>query len=137
MWGYRNARFLYFGWSAARIDDVLNWLPARLTAFSYAWLGQRRQALDCWKAQAPAWSSPNAGPVMAAGAGALGLALGGPAIYDGEVEERPPLGRGLPPQGPDIVRAWRLVAMTTALWVAVVCALAVLTLAVGTGAHHA
>ncbi|MDT0354931.1 adenosylcobinamide-phosphate synthase CbiB [Herbaspirillum huttiense F1] len=137
MWGYRNARFLYFGWSAARIDDALNWLPARLTAFSYAWLGQRRQALDCWKAQAPAWSSPNAGPVMAAGAGALGLALGGPAIYDGEVEERPPLGRGLPPQGPDIVRAWRLVAMSTALWVAVVCALAVLTLAVGTGAHHA
>lgn len=137
MWGYRNARFRYFGWTAARIDDVLNWLPARLTAFSYAWLGQRRQALDCWKAQAPAWSSPNAGPVMAAGAGALGLALGGPAIYDGEVEERPPLGRGLPPQGPDIVRAWRLVAMTTALWVAVVSALAVLTLAVGTGAHHA
>ncbi len=74
---------------------------------------------------------------MAAGAGALGLALGGPAIYDGEVEERPPLGRGLPPQGPDIVRAWRLVAMSTALWVAVVSALAVLTLAVGTGAHHA
>jgi len=137
MWGYRNARFLHFGWSAARIDDGLNWLPARLTAFSYAWLGQRRQALDCWKAQAPAWSSPNAGPVMAAGAGALGLALGGPAIYDGEVEERPPLGRGLPPQGPDIVRAWRLVAMSTALWVAVVCALALLSLAIGTGAQHA
>ncbi|WP_413456819.1 adenosylcobinamide-phosphate synthase CbiB [Herbaspirillum huttiense] len=137
MWGYRNARFLYFGWSAARIDDALNWLPARLTAFSYAWLGQRRQALDCWKAQAPAWSSPNAGPVMAAGAGALGLALGGAAIYDGEVEERPPLGRGLPPQGPDIVRAWRLVAMSTALWVAVVCALALLSLAIGTGVQHA
>ncbi len=137
MWGYRNARFLYFGWSAARIDDVLNWLPARLTAFSYAWLGLRRQALECWKVQAPAWSSPNAGPVMAAGAGALGLALGGPAIYDGEVEERPPLGRGLPPQGPDIVRAWRLVAMSTALWVAVVCALALLSLAIGTGAQHA
>lgn len=137
MWGYRNARFLYFGWSAARIDDVLNWLPARLTAFTYAWLGQRRQALDCWKAQAPAWSSPNAGPVMAAGAGALGLALGGPAIYDGEVEERPPLGCGLPAQGPDIVRAWRLVAMSTALWLAVVCAVALLGLAIGAGAPHA
>jgi adenosylcobinamide-phosphate synthase len=54
-----------------------------------------------------------------------GPGLGGPAIYDGEVEQRPPLGRGLP-QGPDIVRAWRLVAMSTALWLAVACAVALL-----------
>ncbi len=128
MWGYRTARFLHFGWAAARIDDALNWLPARLTALSYAWLGQRRQAMACWKEQAPAWSSPNAGPVMAAGAGALGLALGGPAIYDGELEQRPPLGRGPMPQGPDIVRAWRLVAMSTALWLAVISAVALLCL---------
>lgn len=128
MWGYRTARFLHFGWAAARIDDALNWLPARLTALSYAWLGQRRQAMACWKEQAPAWSSPNAGPVMAAGAGALGLALGGPAIYDGELEQRPPLGRGPVPQGPDIVRAWRLVAMSTALWLAVISAVALLCL---------
>ncbi|WP_433691636.1 adenosylcobinamide-phosphate synthase CbiB [Herbaspirillum seropedicae] len=124
MWGYRNARFLYFGWAAARIDDALNWCPARLTALSYAVLGQRRQALACWKEQAPAWSSPNAGPVMAAGAGALGLALGGAAVYDGEVEQRPPLGCGVAPQGADIVRAWRLVAMSAALWMAVVAAVA-------------
>lgn len=124
MWGYRNARFLYFGWAAARIDDALNWCPARLTALSYAVLGQRRQALACWKEQAPAWSSPNAGPVMAAGAGALGLALGGAAVYDGEVEQRPSLGCGAAPQGADIVRAWRLVAMSAALWMAVVAAMA-------------
>jgi adenosylcobinamide-phosphate synthase len=124
MWGYRNVRFLYFGWAAARIDDALNWCPARLTALSYAVLGQRRQALACWKEQAPAWSSPNAGPVMAAGAGALGLALGGAAVYDGEVEQRPPLGCGVAPQGADIVRAWRLVAMSAALWMAVVAAVA-------------
>ena len=124
MWGYRNVRFLYFGWAAARIDDALNWCPARLTALSYAVLGQRRQALACWKEQAPAWSSPNAGPVMAAGAGALGLALGGAAVYDGEVEQRPSLGCGAAPQGADIVRAWRLVAMSAALWMAVVAAMA-------------
>ena len=133
MWGYRNGRFYHFGWAAARIDDALNWCPARLTALSYAWLGQRQLALACWKEQAPAWSSPNAGPVMAAGAGALGLALGGAAIYDGEVEQRPPLGRGHPPQGADIVRAWRLVAMSTALWMAVVGAVALLCL----GGFHA
>jgi adenosylcobinamide-phosphate synthase len=133
MWGYRTQRFLQFGWAAARIDDVLNWIPARLTALSYAWLGQRQLAMRCWQQQAPAWSSPNAGPVMAAGAGALGLALGGPAIYDGELEQRPPLGLGQPPQGPDIVRAWRLVAMSAALWLAVVGAVAVLCL----GGSHA
>ncbi|NUU01699.1 adenosylcobinamide-phosphate synthase CbiB [Herbaspirillum robiniae] len=133
MWGYRNERFFYFGWAAARIDDALNWAPARLTAFSYAWLGDHRRALACWKEQAPAWSSPNAGPVMAAGAGALGLALGGAAIYDGEVEHRPPLGRGAPAQGADIVRAWRLVAMSTALWLAAAWALA----AISFGVFHA
>jgi adenosylcobinamide-phosphate synthase len=52
------------------------------------------------------------------------------------VEERPPLGRGLPAQGPDIVRAWRLVAMSTALWLAVACAVALLGLA-SEGAPHA
>lgn len=118
MWGYRNARFLRFGWAAARIDDLLNWVPARLTAWSYAWLGDRRRALACWKAQAPAWSSPNAGPVMAAGAGALGVTVGGAAVYDGAVEQRGPLGEGPPAQGADIVRAWRLVAAATVLWLA-------------------
>lgn len=136
MWGYRNTRFFFFGWAAARIDDLLNWIPARLTAYSYAWLGDRERALACWKEQAPAWGSPNAGPVMAAGAGALGVALGGAAVYDGELEQRPPLGAGQPAQGADIVRAWRLVAMAAALWLAAACALALLALVLS-GVFHA
>ena len=120
MWGYRTPRHAAFGCTAARIDDVLNWIPARLTALSYALLGNTRQALCCWRAQAPAWSSPNAGPVMAAGAGALGVALGGAATYDGVVEQRPPLGAGRAASAADIGRAWRLVAHTTVLWIAVV-----------------
>jgi adenosylcobinamide-phosphate synthase len=119
MWGYRTPRFQRFGCAAARIDDALNWLPARLTALSYALLGNTRQALSCWKAQAPQWSSPNAGPVMAAGAGALGIALGGAAVYNGVVEDRPPLGTGRPAGAADIGRAWRLVAGTAALWMAI------------------
>ena len=119
MWGYRNARFNAFGWAAARIDDVLNYLPARLTALSYALCGETRRALACWKTQAPHWESPNAGPVMAAGAGSLGLILGGSAIYLGQIEERPPLGDGAPARGADIARAVRLLRRASALWLAV------------------
>jgi adenosylcobinamide-phosphate synthase len=130
MWGYRTARLLQFGCTAARLDDALNYLPARLTALSYVLLAPglegKRRAWRCWRAQAPAWSSPNAGPVMSSGAGALGVQLGGAAIYDGEVEHRPPLGAGLPATGADIRRAWQLVVHTTALWLAVACACAAL-----------
>lgn len=121
MWGYRTPRFRVFGWAAARIDDVLNLMPARLTALSYALFGNTRLACHCWRTQAPAWSSPNAGPVMASGAGALGLALGGAACYDGELEQRPPLGIGRAALAVDIERAWRLVRRTAMLWVALTC----------------
>lgn len=116
MWGYRTTRFLAFGWSAARIDDALNLVPARLTALSYALLGDKRRAWRCWRTQAAAWPSPNAGPVMSAGAGALGLALGGEAEYDGVAEARPPLGEGRAAEPEDIGRAWQLVARTAVLW---------------------
>ncbi|MDO8933472.1 MAG: cobalamin biosynthesis protein, partial [Rhodocyclaceae bacterium] len=94
MWGYKDARRIHFGWAAAKIDDVLNYVPARLTALTYALLGRARVAFACWRTQAGAWSSPNAGPVMAAGAGALGVQIGGAAIYHGVLEERPYLGAG-------------------------------------------
>ncbi|RFQ17131.1 cobalamin biosynthesis protein, partial [Pseudomonas sp. ATCC 13867] len=54
MWGYRNARFERFGWAAAKIDDVLNYIPARLVALTYALLGQTRLALRCWRTQGAA-----------------------------------------------------------------------------------
>ncbi|MCW5614525.1 MAG: cobalamin biosynthesis protein [Rhodocyclaceae bacterium] len=119
MWGYRNQRFLDFGRAAARIDDLLNWAPARLTALSYALLGATSRSLACWRAQAPAWDSPNAGAVMAAGAGALDVQLGGSAVYHGRLEARPPLGAGMPPDAGTIRRAIRLVAHATRLWLGV------------------
>ena len=117
MWGYRTPRFLYFGWAAARLDDVLNFIPARLTALTYSLLGSTANALRCWRIQARAWDSPNAGPVMAAGAGALQLGLGGGAYYHGEWEERPPLGIGSPPDANSIRAALRLVRSGVVLWV--------------------
>lgn len=118
MWGYRTPRFASFGCVAARIDDALNWIPARLAALTYALLGDARLAWRCWRTQAPHWPSPNAGPVMASGAGALGLALGGEAVYHGVVERRPQLGIGRAAQAADIDRAWRLVARGSTLWLA-------------------
>lgn len=119
MWGYRNERYLHFGWAAARFDDVLNFIPARLTALTYLLLGNAKSAWQCWRRQAPTWYSPNAGPVMAAGAGALELSLGGPAVYHGVLKERPALGIGRAPEVNDIRRAMRLVNRGVWLWVVV------------------
>lgn len=117
MWGYKNERFFYFGWAAARLDDVLNYIPARLTALTYAVLGRTRLAIACWRTQGPVWKSPNAGPVMAAGAGALGVKLGGMARYHGQWQQRPELGAGAAPQTEDIGRALQLVRNGVGLWI--------------------
>lgn len=126
MWGYRTPRFLKFGWAAARLDDVLNYLPARLVALTYALCGQTALARRCWRAQAPTWDSPNAGPVMAAGAGALGLALGGAAVYHDELHQRPSLGEGAAPVAADIRRALQLVQSGVAVWLVLLCVVAAL-----------
>lgn len=132
MWGYRTPRFLTFGWAAARIDDVLNWIPARLTAASYALLGDTATAWRCWRTQARHWDSPNAGPVMAAGAGSLNVRLGGPAVYHGALEDRPALGAGAPAPAAHIVAAVSLVTRTLVLWLALLVAGATLVM----GMHH-
>ncbi|SMB21062.1 Cobalamin biosynthesis protein CobD [Sterolibacterium denitrificans] len=116
MWGYRDARRRYFGWAAARLDDLLGWLPARLTAITYALLGNPQHAWRCWREQAGRWQSPNAGPVMAAGAGSLGVRLGGAARYHGVREHRPELGCRRPARAADIERALSLVNGGVLLW---------------------
>ena len=126
MWGYRTMRFRQFGWAAARLDDCANFLPARLTALSYAALGRTRTALRCWLRQGPTWDSPNAGPVMAAGAGALEVRLGGGAFYHGQWRERPPLGAGAAADVGTIRRARHLLARSVLLWSAVATALALM-----------
>lgn len=120
MWGYRTPRYIDFGRAAAKIDDALNYLPSRLTALAYAFVGRTAQAIQCWKNQAPDWDSPNAGPVMSAGAGALNLCLGGAADYHGATEARPLLGAGVPPVATDIPRAQNLVRHALWLWLAAI-----------------
>lgn len=120
MWGYRNDRYEYFGRAAARLDDVLNFVPARLTALAYAVVGRARVALRCWRTQGRAWKSVNAGSVMAAGAGSLHITLGGPASYHGRSQSRPRLGAGPRPAARDIARAQRLIGRALLLWLLVV-----------------
>lgn len=125
MWGYRGERYGRFGWAAARLDDLFNYVPARLTALTYALLGRTRQALHCWRRQAPAWDGVNPGAVMAAGAGALAVRLGGPARYRGEWHARPVLGVGAVAGADDIRRALSLVRHGVLLWLLVMAGIGV------------
>jgi len=113
MVGYRSPRYRRFGWAAARADDVVNLVPSRVTALLSAGLasavgGSPRAAVVAWRRDARAHPSPNAGPVEAATAGALGVGLGGPTAYTHGVEDRPRLGSGPPPTPTDLRRAARL-----------------------------
>jgi adenosylcobinamide-phosphate synthase len=121
MWGYRTPYYIHFGWAAARLDDILNWCPARLTALSYIVISSNPAlAWSCWREQAPLWNSPNAGPVMATGAVALGLTLGGPARYKGVLSFRPTLGKGSIPHAEDIDSAIILVRRVLWLWLGLI-----------------
>ena len=113
MVGHRSPRYARFGWAAARADDAANLVPARLTAALTVALapvveGSPRRALHAWRRDGRKHPSPNAGPVEAAFAGALGRTLGGRLSYAGRVEDRPLLGDGPAPEAADIARAGRL-----------------------------
>lgn len=121
MWGYKNERYHQFGWFAARLDDLLGYLPARLTGLSYAISGGRSKlALLSWRNQIGLHKSPNAGLVMASGAGALGIMIGGPTSYEGVLVDKPYLGIGKPAQSIDIKRSIRLVEKSLLVWLLVV-----------------
>jgi adenosylcobinamide-phosphate synthase len=120
MVGHRSPRYERFGWAAARLDDVANWLPARLTAAltvacAPAAGGSAAGALRIWRRDGAAHPSPNAGRCEASMAGALGVRLGGRNVYGNRVEERPALGDGSRPATADIARAVRL---SRAVWLA-------------------
>ncbi|QWF20142.1 cobalamin biosynthesis protein [Nocardioides sp. LMS-CY] len=109
MIGHRNERYERYGWAAARLDDLLNLPGARLTAALTVMLGHdRRAAWRTWRRDAGGHPSPNAGPVEAAFAGALGVRLGGVNAYGGRTEDRQVLGDGRAPDRHDITRARRL-----------------------------
>ena len=111
--GHREPRWRAFGWAAARADDAMNLIPARIAGLLVAAAGGR--GLRTMLRDAPKHASPNAGWPEAAMAGALGVRLGGPAIYDGVVHARPAFGDGRAPEASDLRRGLRLYVIACAL----------------------
>jgi len=116
MVGYRSPRYLHFGWAAARLDDLANLLPSRVTAGLATVCaplvgGSVRETWQAWRRDATAHPSPNAGQAEAAFAGALGVRLGGPTVYPHGIEQRPVMGHGHVPNAADLTRGVALSRM--------------------------
>jgi len=111
MVGYKNERYLYFGRAAARLDDLANFIPSRLSALllilAALLRGQDwRNALKIWRRDRRNHASPNSAQTESAMAGALGVQLAGPASYFGKIYDKPTIGDPLRPVEPgDILRA--------------------------------
>ena len=124
MFGHRDQRYREFGWAAARIDDLANYLPARLTAplvcLAALLLRQRPGlALQTLLRDGRNHTSPNAGLTEAAMAGALGVQLGGVNYYDGQPLEKPTIGEATAPLSVRHIRlANALMFTTTGLFLA-------------------
>ncbi len=123
MVGHRSPRYARFGWAAARLDDVANWIPARVSGAAAAVAaplvgGSARASMAAIRRDAGRHPSPNAGVVEAAFAGALGVRLGGTNVYAGHTEDRGELGDGRPVAVSDVARAVRLARATAVLGLA-------------------
>ncbi|SNS94362.1 adenosylcobinamide-phosphate synthase [Granulicella rosea] len=113
MIGHADARYLYFGKFAARLDDAANLLPARLTALAIAMASPApKRALDIWHRDGYKHKSPNAGQPEAAISGALAVRLGGANTYAGELIESPVMGAEF--IAPNLDSARRAIRLTTA-----------------------
>jgi len=124
MIGHRDARYAEFGWAAARLDDLLNLAPARITGLLFMAAARSRAAFDVMMRDARKHASPNAGFPEAAMAGALGVRLGGPRAYEGEVHDLPWFGDGpTEANAEDMIRARRIYVTAMVIHGAVILAL--------------
>jgi len=130
MIGHRGPRFGAFGWAAARLDDLANWIPARVTAGLIALAaGQEDRMQDSWwtaKRDAPNHLSPNAGWPEAAMAGALGLRLGGPRRYGEREVDGAWFGDG--PDTADAADLRRGITLARRVWIGMILVVALLAL---------
>ena len=128
MIGYRNERYLHFGRAAAKLDDAVNFIPARMSALllitAAFFCGQNaKDAARIWKRDRRKHASPNSAQTESVMAGALGIRLAGPAWYFGEYHEKPCLGDGTrEPEPRDIDRAGRMLYAGSVLGLILLCA---------------
>ena len=121
MFGYKNEQYRTFGWAAARLDDLANFIPARISslmipAAAFLLRFDAKGSFSILLRDRRKHASPNSGHTEAAVAGALGVQLGGPSPYFGRMVEKPTLGeavRSIEPQ--DILRANRLMLLSSAI----------------------
>lgn len=117
LWGHRSPQYAEFGWAAARLNDVLGWVPARITALSYGIMGSFEDALHCWRRQAGMWSDINSGPLLASGFGAMHMS----ACEETDDEDAPgtAAAHGFVVNAADIRRAVALLWRVLLFWLAV------------------
>lgn len=120
-----------FGAWAQRSFELLDWIPERLTAVSFAIVGDFEDAIYCWRSQAAGWQRPGQGIILASGAGALGVKLGEPLPISGTVQERPEIGTGDDADADYVQSAVSLIWRALALWLGL---LTLLTIASWVGA---
>lgn len=119
-WGRRtDDEFGAFGRFSLRAFHVLDWVPLRLTALGFAIAGDFEDAIHCWRGQSKTWPDPETGVILASGAGALDIRLGGALPKDGGVNYRPELGSGDDPDGNYMPSASGLIWRTLAIWMIV------------------
>ena len=123
---YRATSILSRRWAQGAFSDfaraafhAINWLPARLTALTYAIAGDFEDAMYCWRTQAASWPDKEAGIVLAAGAGAMGVRLGMPLSVGHELRDRPELGLNQAPEPDHIDSAVSMVWRGLTIWLVI------------------
>ena len=140
MCGYKNEKYLYYGRCAAKLDDVVNFIPARLSAIGYILSAplfgyDGKNAARIWKRDRRNHASPNSAQTESACAGALHIQLGGPASYFGTMHDKPTLGDpDRPIERADVARSCRLMFGASVFWLAVFEAISLLIYFGGIGA---
>jgi cobalamin biosynthesis protein CobD/CbiB len=120
-WGNLDqAEFGEFGKFTSQVFDLMDWVPLRLTALSFAVVGDFEDAIYCWRTQAAAWAEQGLGIVLASGAGALGVRLGEPLRYEGSTHFRPEMGLGDEADADYLQSAVSLVWRAIVLWLALI-----------------
>lgn len=127
MLGYKNEQYLYFGRAAAKLDDLLNYLPSRFTAVvmiaaAYVLGYDGRNAARIWKRDRRRHASPNSAQTEAVCAGALDVQLAGDAYYFGKLTHKPTIGDDLRPIEKEDIRRANALMTLTAVFMLALCA---------------